>query len=77
VVEGLREIRFHLSLPAEDCQLYYSGRIREVVTTSLDGRTVRFPARVLQRFITRMGVHGTFMLRYDSQGRFHSIERLD
>lgn len=72
----LTEIRFRLSLSAESYLEYYRGHARDVVTTSVDGRTLRFPAQLLQRFVTRDGVHGTFLLRYHDNGRFHSIQRL-
>lgn len=72
----LVEIRFRLSLSAEAYLRYYRGQARDIVTRSLDGRTVRFAARHLQRFVSHDGVHGTFVLRYQPGGRFHSIERI-
>lgn len=55
---------------------YYRGRVRAVYTTSAEGTTVRFPASVLQRFVTPEGIHGQFLLTYDDSNKFVRLERL-
>jgi hypothetical protein len=37
---------------------------------------VQFPAGILQPFVLNDGVHGRFVVFFDAQGRFQSIERL-
>lgn len=54
----------------------YNGSATNVRTVSRDGRTVRFPARILSRFALRDGVRGSFMISFDGEGKFHSIERI-
>ena len=70
-----REIIVPLHIDGEQFLRYYRGTARVVVARSVDGRTVQFPARILQRFLTRDGIHGVFVLRYDARNRFVSIER--
>lgn len=47
-----------------------------VSLVSEDGRSVRFPASILQRFVTHDGVQGRFRIAFDGQGKFQHIERL-
>jgi len=43
---------------------------------SRDGRSVNFPTGILQRFVSREGVQGTFVINYDDTNKFVSVERL-
>jgi len=72
----LNEVRLQLHIPPERLLVWYRGAAAEVQATASDGRRVRFPARVLQPFVTRDGVHGAFVLRFDDQSRFVDIRRL-
>lgn len=65
-----------IRIPAEDYLRFYSGSVNQVVTTSRDGRRVRFPAEILRRFVTHNGIDGSFEILFDSQGKFVSVERL-
>lgn len=65
-----------IALSAEACLAHYAGRLEAVFTRSLDGRRVCFPAAALRRVVTREGVHGTFRLWFDAEGRFRAIRRL-
>ena len=47
-----------------------------IITRSRDGRNVRFPANILQRFVTHVGISGTFSIRFDQQGKFKAVEKL-
>ena len=69
-------IRFFLDIPAEEYLYYYRGAARDVVTTAVDGRRVRFPASVLRPFVTGQGVQGEFLLHYDDHNRFVRLERI-
>ncbi len=71
-----QRIRFHLSLSAEDVLRYYEGSARQVQVTATDGRRVRFPLEHLRPFVTPTGVRGEFLLTFDAQQRFRSLQRL-
>ena len=65
-----------LAISAMDYQSYYTGQIKTVVATTVDGRTVRFPANILQKMVGHDGVYGRFKILFDEQGRFLAVERL-
>lgn len=66
-------VDIHIS--ADEYLHYYSGSARDVVARSRDGRTVRFPAKILQRFVTRSGISGSFEIQFGADGRFQTVER--
>ncbi|MEH6556528.1 MAG: DUF2835 domain-containing protein [Oceanicoccus sp.] len=47
-----------------------------VSTQSCDGRRVRFPANILQPFVTHNGIDGRFAIEFDQQAKFKSIIKL-
>ena len=72
----LYSVTFRVHIPAEDYLRYYRGTARNVLVTAEDGRTVRFPARLLRGVVTREGITGRFRLIYDEQGNSHGLERI-
>jgi hypothetical protein len=73
----MAQVEFDLSISRDEFLKHYraQGRV-QVTVTALDGRRVRFPAGILQRFVLSDGVHGRFVIYFDAQGRLSSIERL-
>ncbi|MFQ5487120.1 MAG: DUF2835 domain-containing protein [Gammaproteobacteria bacterium] len=69
------DIVFSLNISSEQYLRYYRGTARFIVARSADGRTVKFPAGILQQFLTRDGIRGVFILRHDENNRFLAIER--
>jgi hypothetical protein len=65
-----------VSLSKDKWLRFYRGEIHTVQATSLDGRSIRLPANVFQRFVTEDGVLGVFRVTFDDQNRFVRIERL-
>lgn len=55
---------------------YYAGSARQVAAVDELGRSVRFPADILRRYVAHDGVYGRFRIDFDAQGRFREIERL-
>jgi len=72
----MSEIRFFLNISPDAYLAYYEGAARSVVARGLDGRTVKFPADVLRRHLTRDGIRGLFALEYDDNGKFTRIRKL-
>lgn len=72
----MQTIVIPLAISAEKWLSYYRGAVRNVSAVSLDGRRVLFPARLLQRFVTKDGIHGVFRVTIDSQNKFQGIEQL-
>ena len=71
-----RRARFALTLSAETYLSYYQGRAQAVVVKAADGRTLHIPAGVLQRFVTRDGIHGNFEIEFDANNKFVAIRRM-
>lgn len=69
-------LRFSLALSARDFQRFYAGTARQVEVTAHDGRRVRFPAEHLRPFVTHAGVSGEFVITFDAQHRFRSLQRV-
>lgn len=67
--------RLHLdvSLPADEFLRVYQGTANRVYIRSREGRSVSLPARHLQRYLTREGVYGSFVLDFDQQGKLISL----
>lgn len=63
-------------ISAEEYLKWYGGAATEVYTTSRDGRSVRFPAKILQKYVGHEGIRGTFLISFDENQRFKKIERL-
>lgn len=60
----------------DDWLRVYEGTARRVWVRARDGRSVVFPVRILQPWLEHDGVFGSFMIHYDGDGKFHSIERI-
>lgn len=75
-VNNQKSFNFSLSIAADDYLRLYQGSATSVLATSWDGKRVRFPAKVLQPFVTHDGVKGDFSIHFDQNYRFISIERL-
>ena len=69
-------MEFHLNLSEAEFLQFYQGTTREVLVRTTDGRTLKFPAELLQQFITRDGIQGSFEIEYDAEFRFRSLEQL-
>lgn len=73
----MEEVIVDLHIPAEEFLKHYEGVANVVDAVSRDGRRVNFPTNILQPFVTREGVQGSFVIRFDKNYKFHSIEPLD
>jgi len=67
----------NLVITPEEYQRWYQGSARDVVATTVDGRSVRFPAPILRPYVTREGIRGRFRIWFDDNYRFERIEKID
>ena len=77
MLTNVDQIRVSLNIPAHRYLSYYDGTVEDVVTTSLDGRKVRFPAGVLRPYLTQRGIVGTFIITFDTHHKFVSIDKAE
>ena len=72
----MQQIIVDIAISPEEWIKLYQGVATDVHARARDGRSVRFPARILSRFFLRDGVRGSFRILFDDAGKFLSIERL-
>ncbi|PTY37315.1 hypothetical protein BGP77_05090 [Saccharospirillum sp. MSK14-1] len=65
-----------LYISADDYLRHYQGSVKSVSCESRDGRRVQFPSGILQRFVTRNGVRGSFSLEVDDNFKLIGIRRI-
>jgi len=70
------ESRFHLHLSTEQYQQFYSGEVSQVQVVDQHYRRIQFPAGMLRKHVSRDGVHGEFILKYDKDNRLISLEQV-
>ncbi len=66
-----------LHISADEYIAYYQGVASAVVATAEDGRTVRFPANLLQPFLTHQGISGRFVLSFDNNNKFKALKKIN
>lgn len=65
-----------LSISAEEYLRLYQGTAKVVVARAENGQRIQFPAAILQRFVTHIGINGRFCIEFDGQNKFKSITQL-
>ena len=73
----MHQISFSISISAEQFLEYYRGTAKNVYLRLSNGKSVQFPANILQPFVQREGVHGTFVLRFDNNHKLVDIKRAE
>jgi hypothetical protein len=72
----MQQIIVDISISPDEWIKLYQGIATDVHTTARDGRSVRFPARILSRFFLKDGIRGSFCILFDDAGKFVRVERL-
>lgn len=72
----MAEITVNIQISAQDYLAHYQGFAREVVARAEDGRVIRFPANILQPFITHAGISGCFVISFGQDNRFSGIRAI-
>ncbi len=65
-----------LSIKADEYLKLYQGSARSVYAKTVEGKSIRFPANILQPFVTHDGVHGSFKIEFGETNKFKSISRV-
>ena len=76
IMKPQQTMRFRLDISAEKYQSYYQGQAKFVLVTAEDGRSLKFPASELQRFVTHSGVQGRFEICFDENFKLQQIRRI-
>lgn len=71
------QVEFNLSISADEYLKYYQGHVKWVLATSTRGLKVRFPANLLSQHVTLNGINGYFILKYLSNGKLVSLNKIN
>ncbi|MBN2298896.1 MAG: DUF2835 domain-containing protein [Deltaproteobacteria bacterium] len=74
--EKTNRIRFSLSISSDMYLSYYRGEAEYVFTRSHEGKSVKFPARYLRKFVTHEGISGEFEIEFDHNNRLKDMRRI-
>jgi hypothetical protein len=72
----MASVRITINISADTFLAWYRGSARAVIARADTGESVQFPASALQQFVQAEGVHGRFVLTFDDQFKFVSLERI-
>ena len=72
----MNEVRFRLSIDADEYLRYYRGEVDSVQITTFDGKRIRFPANALQKYVDNSGVSGSFRIIFDRNNKLISLDRI-
>jgi hypothetical protein len=67
---------FDLEVSPEEYLEYYRGILKQVMVRCTTGKTVQFPASLLQPFLLPEGIRGRFVLTCDDQFRNARLQRV-
>ena len=70
-------IRFKLNLSYDQFLAVYQGAAKNVSAIADDGRRILFPARNIQRYLTKSGIQGHFEMELTPQNKFVGITRIE
>jgi hypothetical protein len=71
----MQEIVIDLRITKDEWLKIYRGHTQLVRATSRDGRSIQFPANILSKYTTHDGIAGSFVIRFDENGKFTSISQ--
>ena len=72
----MKRLTLDLNIPAAQYQSLYDGTVRDVQALAREGLRVRFPGRILQRFVDHNGISGTFVIEFDDSHKFRAITKI-
>lgn len=72
----MQEIIVDLHINRDEWLRLYRGESQRVSARSRDGRSVQFPANILSPFTSHDGIHGSFVIAFNKEGKFQGVTRI-
>lgn len=72
----MQKILVDLKIDREEWLRLYRGETRTVFARTRDGRSVQFPANILNPYVLHGGIEGSFLIQFDDAGKFQSIAKV-
>jgi hypothetical protein len=71
----MNEIIIDIHISVEEYLSRYKNPQCNVSARARDGRSIQFPANILQPFLLHDGIRGSFRISFDNGGKFKAINR--
>ncbi len=72
----MQKLRFYLDISPQQYLSYYKNSGIVVNVQADNGRTLKFPASELQKFVTHSGIQGRFEIEFNEQYKLVSLSRV-
>ena len=72
----MSEYYFYLNLSYDECMAYYRGDFEFIQVVADNGKSIRFPANHIRRFVSSLGIRGRFRLCLTETNSFLSLEQV-
>jgi Protein of unknown function (DUF2835) len=72
----MHSIIVDITITADEYLKRYQQPNAVVLCHSRDGRSVRFPAGLLQPYVSHSGIRGSFSIAFDNAGKFKTIKKV-
>lgn len=71
----MQTLYFHINISPEQYQAYYQGAAKRIHVQTEDGRSLKFPASEMQKFVSHSGIQGRFEIVFNDQHKLVSLNR--
>lgn len=72
----MQKMYFSLNIMPDKYRSYYQGAAKSVIVQTEDGRTLKFPAAELQKFVSHSGVQGRFEIVFSDEHKLVNLSRI-
>lgn len=72
----MAKITFSLHISSHDYLRFYQGEAAWINAIADDGRHLKLPARNFRSFLTHSGIHGRFVVEFNSQFKLISLKQI-
>lgn len=72
----MQKLHFYLDISPEKYQSYYQGSAKFIHVQTEDGRSLKFPAAEMQKFVSHCGIQGRFEIVFNDDHKLVSLSRI-
>lgn len=73
----MQKMIFQLDISPQKYHSYYQGAAKFIYVQTEDGRTLKFPASEMQKFVSHAGIQGRFEIIFNDRHKLVSLNRID
>lgn len=72
----MKRLAWDLNTSTDQYQILYGGTVRDLQALAIEELGVRFPGRILQKFLGHKEISGTFVIEFDDTHKFRAITKI-